>query len=152
MLPFPARAALCAAAALALASCDSLLGLDGDPRLCRRRPPSEALADELVIVRVVETYGDGQRLYLDRVRYLAAGDSSYLNRVVIGSTHKVRAAVEALHVQRGDTLRVTTTFDTLVRAGGYEAYVPRWPANDGECWDGAWVALHAVESVAAATR
>lgn len=150
MLPFPARAALCAAAALALASCESLLSLDGDPRLCRRRPPSEALADELVIVRVVQPHGDVQHLYLDRVRYLSAGDSSYLNRVVIGSTQKVHAAVEALRVQRGDTLRVTTAFDTLVRSGGYEAYIPRWPANDGECWDGAWVALHTIESVAPA--
>ena len=151
MLPFPARAALCAAAALALAACESLLSLDGDPELCRRRPPAEVLSGELVIVRAAQPWGEDQRLFLDRVKYLAAGESAYLNRVVIGSTEKVRAEVEALDVQRGDTLRVTTAFDTLVRSGGLGVYIPRWAANEGRCWDGAWVALHTIESVAAPT-
>jgi hypothetical protein len=139
----------CAAAFLALAGCESLLSLDGNPRLCARKPSSESLVNERVIVRVVENSGSRERLVLDRVRYLAPGDERYLNRVVFATTEKVRPADQGLGgVQRGDTLVVSTTYTSLVRGGGYEAYISDWAANEGKCFDGGWVSQHTLESVA----
>ena len=142
----------CAAAAVALAGCESLFSLDGDPELCARKPPTESVTNELVIVRVVENAGANERLVLDRVRYLAPGDERYINRVIFATTEKVRPAVEGLGgVQRGDSLRVSTTYTSAVRGGGYEAYISNWSANEGQCWDGGWVSQHTLESVARPT-
>lgn len=131
-----------------LAGCGSLLSLDGDPELCARKPSNESVADELVIVRAVENGGSNERLVLDRMRYLAPGDEGYLNRVIFATTEKVRPADQGLGgLRRGDQLRVTTTYTGLVRGGGYEAFIPAWAANEGECWEGGWVSLHTLESV-----
>lgn len=137
----------CAALAFTLAGCDSLLSWDGDPELCARKPSSESVANELVIVRAVENPGPGERLVLDRVRFLGpGGDEGHLDRVVFATTEKV-AAQGLSGVRRGDTLRVTTTYTRLVRGGGYEAFIDNWAANEGECWEGGWVSLHTLESV-----
>jgi hypothetical protein len=139
----------CAATVVALSGCslESLVSFDGNPRLCARKPPTESVTNELVIVRVVENAG--ARLVLDRVRYLAPGDDRYINRVIFATTEKVRPAVEGLGgVQRGDSLRVSTTYTSTVRGGGYEAYISNWAANEGECWDGGWVSQHTLEAVA----
>jgi hypothetical protein len=146
--PRPAKFFACALMMLGLAGCGSLLSLDGDPELCARKPSSESVADELVIVRAIENPGPHERLVLDRVRFLSPGDERYLNRVVFATTEKVRPGDQGLGgVRRGDQLRVSTTYTTLVRGGGYEAFISTWAANEGECWDGGWVSLHTLESV-----
>ncbi|HEX6369903.1 MAG TPA: hypothetical protein VF006_13370 [Longimicrobium sp.] len=134
----------CAMGVLALTGCDWILpSLDGNPRLCARKPVAESLVDEPVIVRVFEVSDSTRRLYLDRVKFLASADSSRsINRVVIAEL----AAPGSATIGWGDTLRVTTTFLRLVRAGGYEFYISDWPANEGDCWDGAWVSLHRLEN------
>lgn len=143
-----AKSLACAATVLALAGCGSLLSLDGDPELCARKPSDESVTDEVVIVRAVENGGSRERLVLDRARYLAPGDEGYPNRVIFATTEKVRPADQGLAgVRRGDRLRVTTTYTGLVRGGGYEAFIANWAANEGECWDGAWVSLHTLERV-----
>lgn len=140
---------LACAAVLALAGCDSMLSLDGDPELCARKPSNESVTDELVIVRAVENEGSHERLVLDRVRFLSpGGDEGHLNRVIFATTEKVRPAGQGLGLRRGDQLRVTTTFTGVVRGGGYEAFVDNWSANEGQCWEGGWVSLHTLDSVA----
>jgi hypothetical protein len=82
------------------------------------------------------------------VQYLEPGRERYLNRVVFATTEKLRdpgAGVAGL--QRGDTLRVTTTYTMLTRGGGYEAYIDNWAAREGQCWDGAYVSQHTLESL-----
>jgi hypothetical protein len=136
-----------AAIILTLAGCESIFSLDGNPKLCRRQPSNESVTNELVIVRAIQTPGPYERLVLDRVRYLAPGDERYLNRVIFATTEKVRPEGQGLGgVERGDTLRVSTTYASLVRGGGYEAYISNWAAREGKCWDGAWVSLHTLDS------
>lgn len=146
---YPIAKYVACAAVFALAGCDSLLSLDGDPELCARKPSNESVTDELVIVRAVENGGSHERLVLDRVRYLSpGGDEGHLNRVIFATTEKVRPADQGLEgLRRGDQLRVTTTYTDVVRGGGYEAFIDDWAANEGECWDGGWVSLHTLESV-----
>jgi hypothetical protein len=52
-----------------------------------------------------------------------------------------------LSLGRGDTLRVSTEFDRVVRSGGYEAYISSWHAHRGRCWEGALVASHTLLEV-----
>lgn len=146
---FPIAKYLACAAVLALAGCDSLLSLDGDPELCARKPSNESVTDELVIVRAVENGGSRERLVLDRVRFLSpGGDEGHLNRVIYATTEKVRPADQGLEgLRRGDQLRVTTTYTGVVRGGGYEAFIDNWAANEGGCWEGGWVSQHTLESV-----
>ncbi|HEX6373298.1 MAG TPA: hypothetical protein VF006_30525 [Longimicrobium sp.] len=132
---------------LGSAGCDWLLpGLDSDSRACNRHPGAAPLTDELAIVRVSEAYAPGEhRLYLDRLRYLVPRDSSRsLNRVIIAATPP---SPEITALALGDTVLVTTSFDRLIRGGGYEFYIPDWAANESRCFDGAWVALHQVRSI-----
>jgi hypothetical protein len=149
-MPIPrARSVACAAVLFALAGCEHLFSLDGDPELCARKPPSEAVTDELVILRVVESSGPHERLVLDRVRYLGTEfDQRYPNRVILATTENVRLAGQGITgVQRGDTLRISSTFTEHVRGGGYEAYIDNWAANEGRCWDGGWVSKHSLQSL-----
>ncbi|HEX6369791.1 MAG TPA: hypothetical protein VF006_12805 [Longimicrobium sp.] len=129
---------------LGSSGCDWILPeLDSDSRACSRHPGAAPLTDELAIVRVSEPYTAAEhRLYLDRLRYLVSRDSlRSLNRVVIAATPPT-PDITALAL--GDTVLVTTAFDRLIRAGGYEFYIPDWAANESRCFDGAWVALHRV--------
>lgn len=138
-------------ALLGSAGCDWILPeLDSDSRLCSRHPGAAPLTDELVIVRVSALYAAGEhRLYLDRLRYLGSKDSSRsLNRVIIAATPP---SPDVTALALGDTVLVTTSFDRLIRAGGYEFYIPDWAANEGGCFDGAWVALHQIERITRAS-
>jgi hypothetical protein len=71
IFPSPLAKSLACAAALVLAGCEDLLTLDGNPELCRQTPSSEAVTNELAVVRVVENPGPNERLVLDRLRYQA---------------------------------------------------------------------------------
>jgi hypothetical protein len=128
--------------------CESIFSFDGDPALCRRRPPPESLADERVIVRVIESPGPNERLLLARVRYLAPGANRYINRLVYATAEKVRPAGEGLAgVRQGDTLRVSATYNSRTKRAGCEADVSNWTANAGQCCNGAWVSLHTLDGV-----
>jgi hypothetical protein len=132
------------------AGCDWILPeLDSDSRVCRRHPGVTPLTDELAIVRVSEPYAAGEhRLYLDRLRYLGSRDSlRSMNRVIIAAA----PSPDVLALALGDTVVATTSFDRLIRGGGYEFYIPDWVANDGRCFDGTWVALHRIERIAHAS-
>lgn len=144
-----AKSLACAAVLFTLAGCESLLTLDGNPELCARKPVTEAVTSELAIVRVVEQPGAHERLLLDRVRYLGTEfDQRYPNRLIYATTEKVRPAGQGLGgVERGDTVRISSTFSQHVRGGGYEAYVDNWAANEGECWDGGWVSQHSLDTL-----
>lgn len=132
---------------LGFTGCDWILPeLDSDSRLCNRHPGAAPLTDELAIVRVSEPYAAGEhRLYLDRLRYLGSRDSSRsLNRVVIAATPPSPDITTLTH---GDTVLAATSFDRLIRGGGYESSIPEWAANESRCFHGAWVALHRVRSI-----
>ena len=143
---------LSALATLALAGCDSILSLDGNPKACGRPQLTESVTNELAILRVIQSPGTYERLVLDRVRYLDA-DERYRNRVIFATTEKLRPAGEGLGgVRQGDTLRISTTYTTQVQDGGYEAYIPDWVINDWDCWEGGMVSVHSLNEFAVVGR
>ncbi len=144
MLPTTLRAAL-ALALLVLPGCHVFFPDEED---CRVEPLAIPLVDERVVVRVVEPFGAEARLYLDRVALLERGETDRIDRVVVASTAGVREAVAALGLERGDTVVVTTVPNGATRTGGYEALIPDWAANDGDCADGRYVPLHDIERIA----
>jgi hypothetical protein len=140
---------LCGAAAmLALPGCDSILSLDGNPKACAQPQLTESVTDELAVVRVIQSPGASEYLVLDRVRYLAPADQRYRNRVIYGTTEKLRPAGEGLPgVQQGDTVKISTVYTSQVQGGGYEAFIPNWVINEWDCFDGAMVSVHSLNAI-----
>jgi hypothetical protein len=125
--------ALAAAAAFlfAVAGCEGLardlLGIYDGP------PPSTApLSAEHVIVRTVYRHPEKQSgepilaLYLDRVSFLDAGKLKSVDRLVVGRTREVQEQVEALGLEVGDTLIVSTQYNGVTESGPGPSTVPGW--------------------------
>lgn len=122
---FLAALAVCA---LASAGCDALLGsLTG--AYSGPLPEREGLSGETVIVRSISAGTDSHRLVLDRVRYLDAGDTHDVNRVILAYSMDLFAQVQALNPQPGDRLVVSTTFFQMGETGDLRE-VPDWPGHD----------------------
>lgn len=144
---------LLCAVMLAVAGCESILSLDGNPKACRQPQLTESVTNELAILRVIQSPGAYERLVLDRVRYLNPADHWYRNRVIFGTTEKLRPAGEGLQgVRQGDTLRISTTYTSQERGGGYEAFIPDWVINEWKCWDGGMVSVHSLDEIAVVSR
>ena len=139
----------CGFLVVALSGCDWVVNrlLIGDSPECDRPPRVESLTNEVAIVRVNASGAALTRdLYLDRLSYLAVPDSiRSRNRVVIA---QIATSPEVLAMEWGDTVRVTTTFAGVRRAGGYEFQIPDWAANEFQCFDGALAAVHRIVSIA----
>jgi hypothetical protein len=137
-----------AAALLALAACESIFSLDGNPKACQQPQLTESVTNELAIVRVVQNPGAGERLVLDRVRYLDPANQRYRNRVIFATTEKLRPAGEGLQgVRQGDTVRISTTYTSQERNGGYEAFIPNWVINEWDCCEGGMVSVHSLNEL-----
>ena len=139
----------CTAIAVVLAGCESVFGLDGNPKACNQSQLTESITNELAILRVLQSPGQNERLVLDRVRYLDPANGRYRNRVIYATTEKLRPAGEGLQgVREGDTLRISTTYTGQVQDGGYEAFIPNWVINDWDCWEGGMVSVHSLDEPA----
>lgn len=142
-----------AAAMLALPGCGSILSLDGNPKACAQPQLTESVTDELAVLRVIQSPGPSEYLVLDRVRYLAPADQRYRNRVIYGTTEKLRPAGEGLQgLRQGDTVRISTVYTSQVEGGGYEAFIPNWVIHEWDCWDGAMVSVHSLNELAVVGR
>jgi hypothetical protein len=134
-------------ASVATGACDSvfavLTGVYRGPR-----PAHENIESEVVVVRSLNRQPSGvARLVLDRVRYVDGGDPHNVNRVVQGLTTHVQPAFDALNIQAGDRLVVSTTFVQVSEAGGLSE-VPNWPGHDYAEYP---IGLHYLTAVARAT-
>lgn len=125
------RALVLGAAALGSVStsaCDSILSaLTNTYR--GPQPATENLLSEVVIVRSVYQEPSGvTRLILDRARYSEGGDPHDVNRVIEGVTTQVRPEFDALNVEAGDRLVVSTSFIRVGEAAELSE-VPNWPGH-----------------------
>lgn len=112
---------------LSVAGCGDILGwlsgaYDGP------RPNQDPLSSETVIVRS-RAPQSADRLLLDRVRYLEGGDPHNVNRVIYAVTSEVQDQVDALGLQTGDRLVVSTRFQGIAETGDLKE-VPNWPGHD----------------------
>lgn len=133
-------------ASVATGACDSILGaLSGAYR--GPRPARENIASEVVIVRSINRQPSGVGLLiLDRVRYSENGAPHDVNRVVQALTTQVQPVFDALNVQVGERLVVSTSFIEVTDAGGLRE-VPNWPGHDYPEYP---IGLHYLTSVAKA--
>lgn len=105
-----------------------LLGIYDGPQ-----PSTASLSSERVILRTIFRHPEKASgepilsLYLDRVTFLDAGRLKSVDRLVVGSPHEIRAQVEALGVEAGDTLLVFTRYDGVTQSGPGPSTVPGWP-------------------------
>jgi hypothetical protein len=133
-----------AACLLATVSCDSILG-EITRTYTGPLPDQTPLSGETVIVRSIHPQPALDVLILDRVQYLQ-GAPHDVNRVVQAVTTDVHAQVQALDLQPGDQLVVSTRFVGLGETGDLRE-VPDW---GGEGYLDYPIGLHALTSVARA--
>jgi hypothetical protein len=119
--------AVAAAAAGCTGLARDLLGIyDGPP------PSTASLSSERVILRTIFRHPEKSSgepilaLYLDRAAFLEAGKLKSVDRLVVGSPHEIRAQVEALGLEVGDTLIVSTRYDGVTLSGPGPSSVPGW--------------------------
>lgn len=133
-----------ACVALAATGCGDILGwLGGTYR--GPLPRKEGLTGETVILRTVQPQ-PGERLILDRVRYLEGGDPHNVNRVIRVITADVQAQVDALNLQTGDRLIVSTRFIQIDDAAELRE-VPDWPGHGYHEYP---IGLHSLTAIARA--
>ena len=65
-------------------------------------------------------------LYLDRISFLDSGKLKSVDRVVVGRPHEMQAQVEALDLEAGDTLIVSTRYNGVTLSGLDPSTVPGW--------------------------
>lgn len=125
-----ARLLLAGVALLAVtAACDSLASSFG--AYTGPPPATEPLSSELATVTWRYTSPDGTvSLYLDRARYVQAGDPHNVNRVIEArTTAENKDEVATLSLQVGDRVRISTEFSHVAEAGG-DLNVRNWPGHD----------------------
>lgn len=98
--------------------------------------PSKAdLPQEVVIVRSFRRdpedpeIGRLRQMHLDRVRYIEARDFHSVNRVVLGESGALTAAIESLNLAVGDTVVVSGEYQGGYRGGAASGVVPNWPGD-----------------------
>lgn len=153
LLTHASRALALLLVVVGLAACDAVLDSIFDPYK-GPDPSSQPLTDERVILRATEMVIDGvpQHYYLDRLQFLERGDSSNIDRIVIGLPGGLQGTIDSLEIRRGDTLVVSTKFQGIGYSRGLEAYIPNWAANRYK--EDYPVALHtllAIEKIGPAT-
>lgn len=138
-----------AAVLFSVAGCEGLardlLGIYDGPR-----PSKESLASERVIVRTISRHPEKASgepivaLHLDRVSFLDAGKLKSVDRLVVVSPHEVQAQVEAMGLNVGDTLVVSTRYNGETLSGPGPSTVPGWAGYRYEDYP---IALHVLTSV-----
>lgn len=107
--------------AVAISGCD-FLNVTGAYR--GLMPENVGLAAEEVTVRRIES--EGRHLIVDRVRY--AGDPHNVNRVVSVNTSALKPQIDALNLQAGDRLVISTEFVQIGEIVDFPE-VPNWPGH-----------------------
>lgn len=139
--------------AVLLAACLAGVGACGLeaalPHYTGEQPSTASLASERLVVRqTVESSvipGGIGAFYGDRLRYLEGGDPHDVNRVVRVETGSLTSRIAELGVQVGDTLIVTTKYDTTYYEATAPGAVPDWPGHRHHEYP---VARHTLASVA----
>ncbi len=104
---------------------DRLTGTYSGPQ-----PSTDPLQDEIVVVRSVHPALAGTWIVAERIRFAEARDPHNVNRVVlITADASSQAEVNALALQAGDTLVVSTRFVTITETAGSHG-VPNWPGHN----------------------
>lgn len=121
-----------AAAAVAVAGCD--VGGLLPPLYEGAQPAKLPLTNERVVVRETRPSslipGAVGGFFGERARFVEQGDPHNVNRVVYLSGAQVPAELAALDVQLGDTLLISTQYDTTYYSGLALDAVPDWPGHD----------------------
>lgn len=109
--------------ALGLPGCENVLSPYRGPR-----PTTESISQEVAVVRYGRT-PDKPSYIVDRMRFVEAGDPHDVNRVVwLYTTDATVDEVNALHLQPGDTITISTEY-AGVREVGELTRVPNWPGH-----------------------
>ncbi len=104
---------------------DRLTGAYSGPQ-----PSTDPLQDEVVIVRSLHTVLGHTRIVAERLRFAEARDPHNVNRVVLITTDaSSQAEVNALAMQLGDTVVVSTRF-VIMDEGAGSYGVPNWPGHN----------------------
>jgi hypothetical protein len=90
-------------------------------------PDRADIGGEVVILRRIYTSDQGgiSALRVDRTRFLDQNRRN-INRLVMVYPRDLLSAVEQLRLQVGDTLKISTRFESIVEASG-ESGAPDWP-------------------------
>jgi hypothetical protein len=115
---------------LALAGCGAS---DLLPHYTGPQPSREPIASERVVVReivlsAIHTDAAGA-VYGERTRYLEAGDPHNVNRVIRAAGGELHTELAALNVKVGDTLLISTRYDTTYYDAVAPGAVPDWPGH-----------------------
>jgi hypothetical protein len=124
------RAALLGAVAMLVAGCGF-----GDllPHYTGPQPSTDPIAGERVVVRQIvpsSIHPDAAgAFYAERTRFLEAGDAHNVDRVIRVAGGELHAELAALDVEIGDTLVISTRYDTIYYDAVSPQAVPNWPGH-----------------------
>ncbi|HYW07566.1 MAG TPA: hypothetical protein VE913_11445 [Longimicrobium sp.] len=115
-----------------LAACSGLGAIL--PHYTGPRPAKDPIHDERVVVRktvaragALDAVGG---FYADRLRFVEVGTPHDVNRVVQVSAGEQFPQLSALGIRVGDTLRISTRYDTTYSGDVPPGSVPDWPGHD----------------------
>ncbi|HYW08040.1 MAG TPA: hypothetical protein VE913_13850 [Longimicrobium sp.] len=104
------------------------------PHYTGPQPAKVPISDERVVVRGTIARGSALTevggFYADRIRFVEAGQSHDVNRVLHVSAGDLFPHLNALGIRVGDTLRISTRYDTTYYHGTPTGSVPDWPGHD----------------------
>lgn len=90
-------------------------------------PAQKGIFAEEVVIRRITAMDSGFVFIIDRVRYVEAGDSHNINRVVkVVTTEATREQAATLNLQRGDRVILSTAFGSITEEVG-SLSIPDWP-------------------------
>lgn len=124
------RAALLGATVLVLAGCNLA---DLLPHYTGPQPERDPITSERVVVRAIVSSaiypGAAGGFYGERTRFVEAADPHNVNRVVRVAGGDLHAALAALNPRLGDTLLISTQYDTTYYDTVSPEAVPDWPGH-----------------------
>lgn len=124
------RVALLATVVMVLAGCGAS---DLLPHYSGPQPSRDPLANERVVVRKVVSSATNPNaagaVYVERTRFVEAGDPHNVNRVIRAAGGELAAQLAALGVKAGDTLLISTRYDTTYYDALAPGAVSDWPGH-----------------------
>lgn len=103
------------------------------PHYTGPQPEREAIANERVVVRQLVGSaihpGAAGAFYGERAIFQQAGDPHNVNRVVYVAGGELHAELAAINLELGDTLLISTRYDTTYYDAIGPGAVPDWPGH-----------------------